>query len=249
MSAAASPGRTWPGFVAERRVPVLAAAAAAPVLHGGCRVARVPDMGRAPSSAYFTYMGGQDDSRGQLDAERYGDRGLDRDLDPVSVKGLLKLRKPMLLLPALLLASTLPVSAQVEKVAMRTSGISCGVCAVVSEVNFKRMPGVDKVVISLSQEAIMLTYKPGAVFSPKAIRDVLEPLKVGVDQFQISARGRVQEQGGKRFFLAGKDRFLLTATASVPAIPPDTPVLIEGILNDHAQPMEVRVLNFRPLQQ
>ena len=42
----------------------------------------------------------------------------------------------MLLMPALLLASTLPVSAQVEKVAMRTSGISCGVCAVVSEVNF-----------------------------------------------------------------------------------------------------------------
>ena len=162
---------------------------------------------------------------------------------------MLKLRKPMLLLPALVLASTLPVCAQVEKVAMRTSGISCGVCAVVSEVNFKRMPGVDKVVISLSQEAIMLTYKPGAVFSPKAIRDVLEPLKVGVDQFQISARGRVQEQGGKRFFLAGKDKFILTATPSVPAIPPDTLVSIEGILNDHAQPMEVKVLNFRPLQQ
>jgi len=153
----------------------------------------------------------------------------------------------MLLLPALLVVSTLPVSAQVEKVAMRTSGISCGVCGVVSEVNFKRMPGVDKVVISLSQEAIMLTYKPGAVFSPKAIRDVLEPLKVGVDQFQISARGRVQEQGGKRFFLAGKDKFLLAAAASVPPIPTDTPVLIEGILNDRAQPMELRALNFRPL--
>jgi len=155
----------------------------------------------------------------------------------------------MLLLTALLLAPTLPVCAQVEKVAMRTSGISCGVCAVVSEVNFKRMPGIDKVVISLSQEAIMLTYKPGAVFSTKAIRDVLEPLKVGVDQFQISARGRVQEQGGKRFFIAGKDRFILTTTASVPPIPSDTPVLIEGVLNDRVQPMEVRVLNFRPLQQ
>ena len=162
---------------------------------------------------------------------------------------MLKLRKQMLLLPALLLASTLPVCAQVEKVAMRTSGISCGVCAVVSEVNFKRMPGVDKVIISLSQEAIMISYKPGAGFSPRAIRDVLEPLKVGVEQFQISARGRVQEQGGKRFFLAGKDKFILAVTTSVPAIPPDTPVSIEGILNDHVQPMEVRVLNFRPLQQ
>src|SRR5579864_8092128 len=104
MSAAASPGRTWPGFFVERRVPVLVAAAAAPVFRGGCRVARVPDMGRAPSSALFAYVGGQNDSRRQLDPERHGDWGLDRNLDPVSVKSLLKLRKHMLL-PALWLAS------------------------------------------------------------------------------------------------------------------------------------------------
>src|SRR5215470_3920168 len=104
----------------------------------------------------------------------------------------------------LLFALALPGWGQVEKVAMRTTGISCGVCAAVSELNFRRLGGVEKVDISLAKEAIMLTYKPGAAFDPRGIREVLRPLEVGVVQFQISARGRVQEQGGKRLFVAGK---------------------------------------------
>jgi copper chaperone CopZ len=152
-----------------------------------------------------------------------------------------------LLLSALLLVSSVPGWAQVEKVAMRTTGISCGVCAAVSEISFKRIPGVDKVNISLSQEAIMLTYKPGAAFDPQGIRKVLKPLEVGVVQFQISARGRVQEQNGKQFFIAGKEKFALAAAANNSAIPLDTPVSIEAILNDHTHPMEVKILNFKPL--
>ena len=161
----------------------------------------------------------------------------------------MKLRKQTLLLSALALASATPGLAQVEKVAMRTTGISCGVCAGLSEIYFRRLPGVDKVAISLSKEAIMLTYKPGATFDPQGIRKVLEPLEVGVVQFQIGARGRVQEQGGKRFFVAGKDKFILAAAANALAIPLDTPIVVEAILNDRLDPMEVKVLNFTPLKQ
>lgn len=146
----------------------------------------------------------------------------------------------------LLLVAVAPAQAQVERVAMRTTGISCGVCAVVSEFHFRRMPGIDQVKISRAQEAIMLTYKPGAVFSPKAIRDLLRPLDVGVVQFQINARGQVHEQGGKSFFIAGKENFLLAADARV-AVPRETQVLIEGILNDQVNPMELKILNFKPL--
>jgi hypothetical protein len=145
----------------------------------------------------------------------------------------------------LLLATAAPLWAQVERVAMRTTGISCGVCAVVSEFHFRRMPGVDQVHISRASEAIMLTYKPGAVFSPRAIRDLLRPLDVGVVQFQINARGRVREQGGKSFFVAGRDKFLLAAAATV-SVPRDTTVIIEGILKDQANPMELKILNFTP---
>ena len=156
----------------------------------------------------------------------------------------MNLRKPTLLLSALVLAPAMPVLAQVEKVAMRTTGISCGVCAMVSEINFKRIPGVDKVTISLAKEAIMLTYKPGAAFDPHGIREVLRPLEVGVVQFQISVRGRVQEQGGKRYFMAGKDRFVLAGSSTIPL---DTPVLVEAILNDRLDPMEVKILTFKLL--
>jgi hypothetical protein len=41
MSVASSPGRTWTIFIAERQLPILAAALAAGFLHGSGRVARL----------------------------------------------------------------------------------------------------------------------------------------------------------------------------------------------------------------
>jgi copper chaperone CopZ len=146
-----------------------------------------------------------------------------------------------------LLTLIVPLSSQVETVAMHTTGISCGVCAAVSEINLKRMAGVDRVAISLAKEAIIIYYKPGAAFSPRRIREVLQPLEVGVVQFQISARGCVQGPDGKRFFTAGKDRFVLVPPGDAP-LPHDTPVLIEAILNDRLEPMELKILSFKPLK-
>ena len=157
----------------------------------------------------------------------------------------MKLQKQMLQLSALMLASVMPAFAQVEKVAMKTTGISCGVCAAVSEINFRRLASVDKVTISRSSEAIMVSYKPGSAFHPQEFRDLLKPLEVGIAQFQISAKGRLQEQGGKRFFLAGKDKFLLVTAANAPPVPSDAPVLIEGIVNDHTYPMELKIMTVK----
>ena len=149
----------------------------------------------------------------------------------------------------LVLALAAAASPQVEKVAIRTTGISCGLCAGLSEYYFKRLDGVDKVTISLAKEAITLTYKPGAAFDPAAIRRILKSMEVGVVQFQINAQGRVQiqgsDQGGKRFFVAGKNRFAMAAAANAP--PVGTPVSIEAIVNDGLTPMEVKILNFKPL--
>jgi copper chaperone CopZ len=150
------------------------------------------------------------------------------------------------LLP-ILFAASLPVSGQVEKIAMRTTGVSCGICAGLSEVYFHRLPGIDQVKISLRNEAIMLTYKPGAKFDPEAIRKVLEPLEVGILQFQIGARGDIRESEGKQFLQAGKDRFLIRHTTDSPTLPVGTLLRIEGVLFDHATPMEVKVLTFQRL--
>ena len=154
-----------------------------------------------------------------------------------------------LLLPLMLLASAGSAFAQVEKVAVRTTGISCGTCAAFSEVYLRRLAGVDGIKISLSTEAILVSYKTGATFQPKEIRDVLKRTDVGVLQFQITARGRVLEQGGRRFFVAGRDRFLLAAAADAPQPPLGAPVRIEAMLNDLVDPMELKVMTVKPITQ
>jgi len=157
------------------------------------------------------------------------------------------MKKALLLLPVLILGSAAFLPAQVERVAMRTTGISCGVCAALSEIYLRQLGGVDKIKISLSQEAIMVSYKPGGAFRPKDIRDALKKTDVGVTEFQIGARGQVQQQNGRRMFVAGKDVFLIVPSTAAPTVPVDVPVVIEGILNDGTSPMEVKVLSVKPL--
>jgi hypothetical protein len=161
----------------------------------------------------------------------------------------MKRQKEILLSCALMLALAMSAMAQVEKAEMRTKGISCGVCALVSEVHLRRISGVDKVAISKSAESVVVSFKPGAAFQPAEIRKAIEGLSVAIAQFEVSVRGRVQDQGGKRFFLAGKDRFVLASAANAPKVPSGSPVVIEAILNDKLNPMELRVLAFKPLAQ
>jgi|SRR5579884_2848526 len=124
---------------------------------------------------------------------------------------------------------------------MRTTGISCGVCAAVSDMNLRRMPGIDTVTISLAKESISIKYKPGAAFSPAALREVLQRVEVGIVEFQIRVRGIVQEQGGKKVLIAATDRFVLLPAERAAAIPVGTSVALEGSLNDFANPMELEI--------
>ena len=88
----------------------------------------------------------------------------------------MKLEIRIVLTAPLVLALAMPALAQVEKAAMRTTGISCGVCAVVSEVNIRRIEGVDEITISMSNETLMISYEPDALFESVEIRKVLESL-------------------------------------------------------------------------
>src|SRR2546423_4097346 len=143
---------------------------------------------------------------------------------PLSIEwSAMKLYKYILLL-AITAAMALPATAQVERVAIRTTGISCGTCAAVSELYLKRLPAVDKVIISMKNEAVMVSYKPNSSFQPTDLRDILKKTEVGVTQLQISAYGKVQDQGGKKFFIAGKDKFVLIAGSNTAQIPTNAPV-------------------------
>jgi copper chaperone CopZ len=160
------------------------------------------------------------------------------------------LKRKVFVLVAVLLAAGLGASAQVEKVEILTSGVSCGVCAAVSEFHFRRMPGISKVAISLSNESITLTYKPDAEFSTQAIRQVLDPLKVDILRLRIEARGRVEDsKQGTSFFVAGRFKAALRLKAGMSAPPSGTPLSVEGILNEGVSPAELRVIKISPLEK
>jgi|SRR3989440_3184326 len=161
----------------------------------------------------------------------------------------MNVHKQLVALCVLMVITALPAAAQVERVAVRTTGISCGTCAAVSEFYLRRLPSIDKVDISLKNEAVMVSYKPGSSFQPKDLREIFQKTDVAVTQMQISARGRVQEQAGKRFFIAGKDKFLLVSAANSPQVPANTPVAVEGVVNDRVDPMELRVMTVKPITQ
>jgi hypothetical protein len=97
----------------------------------------------------------------------------------------------------------------------------------------------------MKNEAVMVSYKPGSTFQPKDLRDVLKKTEVGVTQLQISARGHVQDQAGKRFFIAGKDKFVLISGSNSAQIPLNAAVSVEAIVNDRVDPMELRVMTFK----
>src|SRR5262245_50853697 len=182
MSAPSSPVWTWPLLGVQRRLPVVARTSAAAVLRGSGGLAGISGLAGPPPAAVPADVGRQDHSGSQRDSEQRAHHWLACDLDSVSVT----MARPLWLLPALLLATSVAASAQVEKAAMRTTGISCGSCAVFSEIYLRQLPEIDTISISRSKEAVLVSYKPGASFRPQDLRDALKRTDVGVVQFQIS---------------------------------------------------------------
>jgi hypothetical protein len=113
------------------------------------------------------------------------------------------------------------------------------------EIALRRLDGVDKISISISEQRFQVTYKAGASFQPWDIREAVAKAAVAVVRFRIVARGHVYEEGGKRFFVAGKDRFLLVAS---PKILSAGSISIEGAVDDSAEPLQLKVLQFKPIK-
>src|SRR2546429_850287 len=86
----------------------------------------------------------------------------------------MNLYKHIAALSALTVITALPAAAQVEKVAIKTTGISCGTCAAVSEIYLRRLPSIDKINISLKNEAGLVSYKPGSSFQTNDLREDLQ---------------------------------------------------------------------------
>lgn len=144
---------------------------------------------------------------------------------------------------ALLSVAAIPASAQVEKVEMHTVGISCGACAAISEVYLRRLDGIAKLSISKSGEKVVVFYKPEARFNPDELQQALGKTGVKVTEFRISARGQVVDEGGKKVFMAGADKFLLLGSSHMP---PAGPISVEATVDVKAHPMQLEVISSTP---
>src|SRR5437016_12566326 len=112
------------------------------------------------------------------------------------------------------------------------------------EIALRRLEGVNKISISRSEQRFQVTYKSGARFQPWDIRDAVARAEVEVVRFRITARGRVHEEGGERFFVAGKDKFLLVAS---PIISTEGLISLEGTFDVSAQPLQLKLLQLNSI--
>jgi hypothetical protein len=107
------------------------------------------------------------------------------------------------------------------------------------EIALRRLDGVADVSISTRTKLVEVTYKPGSSFQPQGIREAAVQAGATVVELRIIGRGRVAVDGSKRYFVAGKNRFLLIDSRSLPV---DKPVLVTGTLDDSATPFKLKVL-------
>jgi len=114
------------------------------------------------------------------------------------------------------------------------------------EIALRRLEGVDKISISIPNQTFEVTYKPGSSFRPWDLRDAVAKAEVDVVRFTISARGQVKVENSQRYFLAGKDKFLLQGPSRVPV---GVPLSVVGTVDDTKEPFQLRIRDFQPLKK
>ena len=98
----------------------------------------------------------------------------------------------------------------------------------------------------MNTNIVQVTYNPGASFQPQGIRGAVAQVDADVVELQITARGRIEVQGSSRFFVAGKDRFLLTNSDSIPA---GAALSITGTVDDSQKPYKLKIVQSKPLSK
>ena len=107
------------------------------------------------------------------------------------------------------------------------------------------LDGVANAAAKTSKQMFVVLYKAGASFQPKAVREAVDPLGIEVVRFHIMARGTVNDEDGKQFFTAGKDRFVVVNSSKLPA---DCTIGIAGTVDDSTSPPQVKIDDFKQLK-
>jgi hypothetical protein len=111
----------------------------------------------------------------------------------------------------------------------------------------RRLEGVADIAISQSRQTVNVKLAPGPhTFSPEVFRKAVDEAGVEVIAFTIDACGTVEPEGDRRWFVAGKNRFLLAGKTPVTD---DEPLCVNGRLDDKSTPPQLEVSTATPQSQ
>jgi copper chaperone CopZ len=145
----------------------------------------------------------------------------------------------VLLLSCVCAFAALPAFGQLDRfVAEAMEGdIDCLPCAVTIEMSLKNVEGVDRISVSMSRQMVAATFKDGARFTPDKYREAIAKAEVRVKAFSVVMRGTAAQDGGKTYFVAGDNRFLVENPPS--NLPLGKLVKVTAAVDDSAQPYKI----------
>lgn len=106
-------------------------------------------------------------------------------------------------------------------------------------------------IVDQQSNVVFVTYQPNTRFKPAILRDAAEEGGAIFLLIQISARGRVIEEGAKHFFVAGEDRFVLSEPPeSAPPLPAasNAELTVIASVDDSADPVRLKIVQSKPVE-
>jgi hypothetical protein len=107
------------------------------------------------------------------------------------------------------------------------------------------------VIVDQQSNVVFVTYDLKTHFEPKVLRNAAEVADTTFTIIQIIARGRIVEEGGNHFLVAGEDRFLLIEPpASTPPLPAasETVLSVIATVDDSADPIRLKIVHSKPTE-
>ncbi|MBI1956710.1 MAG: hypothetical protein HYS38_09980 [Acidobacteria bacterium] len=106
-------------------------------------------------------------------------------------------------------------------------------------------------IVDQQSNVVFVTFNRNTHFEPAVLRNAAEEAGTAFLLIQIIARGRIVEEGDRRFFVAGEDRFLLIEPpASAPPLPAasETALSVIASVDDSTDPIRLKIVQSKPAE-
>jgi hypothetical protein len=106
----------------------------------------------------------------------------------------------------------------------------------------RRLDGVSDISISQREQTAEVRFEGDHAFSPAEFRKAVGEAGVKVVRFEVDACGAARDEAGKRWLIAGKNRWPLTGDRAVPL---GQPLCVTGRLDDRTDPPTFEPVDIR----